>query len=459
MNPLRRLSIGLRIGISSLLIAVVLLSGAALVFRAQVATILTTTTTTLLSHDIAPYAAQIAAQPGDVTDVPGRGQLIAIIDPSGTVVQNSLPKSLAAQPARLLDLGAHGEVTRGDDTYSVLHQAVQTEAGDWQVIAVRNLDSSTLVLDHITIALAWGAAVLAVVSGLAAWLLTGTALRPVARMSRQAEALSRGESSEPLPVGPARDELFALGMTLNDFIASSHRSTERERQLVSDASHELRSPLAVLMAQLELAHLHSGDAAALEAEITKAESSVQRISSLALSLLELSQLQTPATAGPSTWTELSEAFASSVDDARTRASSTSVTIDFDIESDTRSARYPLEPSNLRRLISNVASNAIAALGETGTLRLAMRQAPGWLVLTAHDSGPGMPADFIPVAFDRFSRPDSSRHRDTGGHGLGLAIVHSIVERSGGTVALTNSDGLVVTVSIPEASQLGGPVAL
>ena len=111
-------------------------------------------------------------------------------------------------------------------------------------------------------------------------------------------------STEPLPIGTAHDELAALARTLNKFILQVRRSAERERQMVSDASHELRTPIAVLKTQLELAHLASGDAGALEAEISAAERSVERIAGLATGLLQLSQLESGPTGASGSGAEL-----------------------------------------------------------------------------------------------------------------------------------------------------------
>jgi two-component system OmpR family sensor kinase len=111
-------------------------------------------------------------------------------------------------------------------------------------------------------------------------------------------------------------------------------------------------------------------------------------------------------------------------------------------------RYRLPRGNFERLIGNLAGNAITAVPEEGWVRIALRHSPVGLVLSVVDSGPGMPEEFIPVAFDRFSRPDESRAANGGGAGLGLSIVHAIVTAAEGTITLTNANGLGVTVEIP-----------
>ncbi|MES2171125.1 MAG: HAMP domain-containing sensor histidine kinase [Actinomycetota bacterium] len=445
---LRRLSIRWRITIGTLAIAAVLAVAAVIGFRAQVEQILSTTTTTVLQHDAAPFVVEVASNPTTV-DRPGRGQLVLVINPEGHTVESSMPAALVAKLPALLELGGAHDVMGGDDLYRVYNQSISSPGGTWSIVTARNLDSTGLSLGRITQALIVSAVVIVLGFGIASYLLTVLALRPVTLMRRQAEALVAQGSTEPLPVGPAMDELDGLASTLNEFIVEVRHSVDRERQLVSDASHELRTPLAILMTQLELAHLNSGDAEALEAEITVAQRSVARLSGLATGLLELSQLEQPiAEAQSSSWDELAAELAASVDRSRLLAVSGGVTIDFDVDDSPTDDRYPIAVGNFGRLLNNLTSNAIAAVPEGGWVRLALRHSPVGLVLSVVDSGPGMPEDFIHVAFDRFSRPDESRAKNSGGSGLGLAIVHAIVTSAGGTVSLANANGLSVTVTLP-----------
>lgn len=452
MRFFRQLSIRSRITIGTLVIAVVVAAAAVVTFRAQVMHIQSTTTSTLLHHDASPYVTEISSNSNPVIVRPGLGQLVAVITPRGLLAESSLPKVLEAKLGYFskLDDETHS-VVGGDDTYRVSNEKVTTSAGVWQVITARNEDSSVISLDQITHALIIGAILGVIGFGIASWLLTAAALRPVTRMRRQARAILAEGSTEPLPVGPAMDEISALAVTLNEFIADVRQSVDRERQLVSDASHELRTPLAILTGQLELAHLSSGDAVALESEISDAERSVRRLARLATGLLELSQLEQPALSGEqasSTWHQLSTELAAAVDRARLSAAARAVTIDYDIDGVASEARYRVAPVNFGRIILNLANNAQAAVQGEGWVRIALRHSPAGLVLTVIDSGPGMPEEFIPVAFDRFTRADESRAKNSGGSGLGLAIVHAIVEAAGGTISLVNANGLSVTVSVP-----------
>lgn len=456
MRVLRRVTIKWRITIGTLVVAIMVSTVAVVIFRAQVEHILSSTTMTLLHHDAAPYVTDLTATGIASIDRTGRGQLVAVIDPTGKVVVSSLPKNLSGKLTEIVKLPADANtVLVDDDSYRVYRATVITNAGLWKIVTARNEDTSVLSLDRITQALVVSALVIVLGFGVASWLLTSAALRPVTRMRKQAEALVAQGSTEPLPIGSATDELSALATTLNVFIGDVKQSVDRERQLVWDASHELRTPLAILMAQLELAHLSRGDATALEAQIVTAQQSVARLSGLATGLLELSQLETRAPEVESSWAKLADELAASVDRARLLAVASPVTIDFDVAGEPTSSTYRIGIENFGRIVNNLTSNAIAAMPDGGSVRIALRHSTSELLLTVADSGPGMPESFLPVAFDRFSRPDAARAAHNGGSGLGLAIVHAIVQAARGTVTLTNADGFTVTVALPA---IGSPVA-
>jgi signal transduction histidine kinase len=449
---LARLTIRWRIALGSLLIAAVFFGVAGITFRAQVDSILNRVATTLLSNDAEQFENSILGSNGDSVDQPGRGQLVAVIDPAGKTEVNTLPVSLAIRMSTLrsYDDAIHTVVT-SDDTYLVRNELVSTQSGKWHVITARNQETFTLLLDQLTTAVWVVAVILVMAFGGASWLLTAAALRPVTRMRKHAEELSARGSSEPLVVGVAKDELSALAVTLNEFILQLRHASERERQMVSDASHELRTPIAVLKTQLELAHLATGDAVALEAEIGAAERSIERLAGLANGLLELTRVQSEISDASSSFGDLAGELARSVDQARILAASRDITVDFGLDDAVRSGRFAISPGNFGRVVSNITDNAIKALPGSGWVRLDLRRAGTALTLTVSDNGPGVPAEFIPIAFDRFSRPDESRSVNDGGSGLGLAIVNAIVTGAHGTVRLENrgSGGLRVTVALPE----------
>ncbi|WP_162942622.1 sensor histidine kinase [Cryobacterium soli] len=455
MNRLRRiwlpaLSIRARITVGSLLVATVLFSTAAFFFRLEVQSILTATNETMLRNDAEPLIGELAANPTDAIESPSEGQLLAIIDPDGVVRKSSLPRSLDRQITTLSDLGPDPQtVNTPAATYLVSATTVTVPSGDWLVIAARSQQAPTLLLDELTGVLTLGTLILTIGFGLASWLLTGAALRPVTRLREEAESLSATGSSARLRVPAGKDEVSRLARTLNDFIERLRRGVDREKQIVSDASHELRTPLAVLQAQLELAHLDSGDAPALERDIRDASATAGRLSRLATNLLELSKLESEQSPPETDWAGLVGEVTASVDRARIVREGHELDVVYRIDGDDPDGYYGISSTNMGQLLDNLISNAVTAMAGHGSVTVSLTRSGTGALIAVVDTGPGLPDEFIPLAFDRFSRPDSSRSSHSGGSGLGLAIVHAIVERAHGSVQLRNTGtGLAVEIRLP-----------
>jgi signal transduction histidine kinase len=426
-----------RITIWSVVIAAVLTSAAAFAFLGGVDTIVASSTRSLLSSAGASYEASIQRGNPKTFPKPAEGQLVAVVDPSGDARVSSLPDSLNDRLHRLtlLDHGLHTVAISDSLQYDVVNDVVETPTGLWHIIEARNRASGQVVLNGLTMVLIVGVIALVIGFGVSSWVVTGLALRPVMRMRRQASRLSREATADTLPVGPVRDELSALAETLNVFITSVRSSADRERQMVADASHELRTPIAVLRTQLQLAHLSSGDADALEREISAAEVTTERLSNLTTNLLTLSRIEAGDAAPQTSGDAILAEFLACMDRAIILGSSHSVTVDFRTEGVSRDYAVSILPVDFAGLVDNFVSNAIAASPSGSAVDVQLARVGGRLVLTVIDHGHGIPADFLPVAFDRFSRAESSRQRPTGGSGLGLAIVRAIVQRSGGEARL------------------------
>ena len=458
---MRGLSIRARITIGSVAVAAVLLAGALFIVRAQIERVLADSDVALATSDLASFTADIAANAGSEIDDPGTGVLVFIRAPDGETQVDTLPHDVRER----VDERASGDVefrmTDDDEgrNFVVIGRVVETAQGEWMLWAARSTSASELALGGLDRVLIIGGVVLLVGFGASAWLLAAFALRPVTRMRRRAESLGTAMDGD-LPVGRADDELSALARTLNELLARVRSSTLREKQMVSDAAHELRTPLAALRTQLELAHDDFGDPEALARHISSAESSTTRLAALAGNLLELSRLESdPAPASrvsiaPYLVAELMGA----VDRARLLGLATSTEVGFDLTGfdgdvelagTAQSGRYNLDASSFGRLADNLLSNAVAAAAG-GNVEARLIQDADALRLIVTDDGPGMPDAFIPHAFERFTRPDAARTAQTGGSGLGLALVQAIATAAGGTATLANtSPGFVVTVHLPK----------
>ena len=265
-----------------------------------------------------------------------------------------------------------------------------------------------------------------------AWRVIGWTLRPVEQLRAGAEEISRtrrisgpGER-ERLPVPSAADEIRALAITLNEMLDRLAETQERQRAFVADAAHELRSPLASIQAQLEVAQ-RLGEGGTLPADLMV---DVKRLSGLVEDLLLLARADAD-TRPPARLAAV---------DARDLVAELTMTY--------RDARVPVtlhadEPviimcaaEELRRAVSNVLDNAVRHATTRVEVEVTTSVDHDQAVISVSDDGPGIqPADRERV-FERFTRLDDSRGRSSGGAGLGLAIARELVTRAGGTVALT-----------------------
>lgn len=450
MSWIRGLSIRTRITLGTLMVAIVVSVVASLLLQANVRSIVHATTDQLLEGDSAPFEAAIRRDPSSPQVTAGERQLVALVMPNGRTSLSNLPDRLESRLPKLLTIGEKPrEVSIGATTYLVRREAVQTTSGKWQIVVARSLEPANLVMNQLGVTLIIGALVLFLIFGVASWALSGIALRPVSRMRVEAERLAKNGSFGLLPVGPARDELADLASTLNSLIERNRQTLERERQLLSDASHELRTPLAVLIAQLDEATSPLAGTAEQGSLVAGARTTALRLSHLAINLLELSRLEAGPGSTTSTWSELARELSTSIDTARVLAEPQGIGVDFEISDAPANATFKLSGVSFGRVVDNLLSNAVAASPSTETVHVDLSADADGLILTVRDHGPGMPEDFIPIAFDRFTRPDIARERTTGGGGLGLAIVAAIVSAANGEIALNNTPpGLTVAVSIP-----------
>jgi signal transduction histidine kinase len=273
---------------------------------------------------------------------------------------------------------------------------------------------------------------------LAIWLVTGYTLRPIAELRRGAAEVTQTGLPRDLPVPPARDEVRSLAVTLNDMLSRLADAQQRQRDLVSDTAHELRSPIASIRAQLEVALDHP-DGLDWAETARDVHADTLRLARLTEDLLLLARLDGQHLRRRPT--DLSAMCVSVA--ARYTAARVPVRAD---------APAPClvagDPDALSRLVVNLLDNAVRHAASR--VCVSVREDGGWAVLTVTDDGPGIPAEDAERAFGRFSRLDDARSR-TGeeGAGLGLAIVRSTAEAHGGTVSLGDAGpGLRAVVRLP-----------
>jgi signal transduction histidine kinase len=441
---LSRLSIRARITGGSLVIAILLSIAAGVVLYSQVERIVSDDRLRVLESVEGPYVTAIRDGDTDEIDPPGRGEFAAVIAPDGSVRLDTLPDALAAD---VTALAARSDGVRtvgsGAGAHLVMVTSVDGEGGQWHVITAIGQDSR--VLDEVALLLVTSVALITLGFGAATWLIGSAALSPVTRLRRSAEELAASPGDELLPVGPARDEISALADTLNELISGLRASAERERQIVSDASHELRTPLAILQTRLELAQRESATLPEMREDVAAAQNTLARLSALAASLLELSRIDAHPAPGRSTLSQLSQELADAADRGRSRVGGRDIRVDYVDQTAAGTAVVAVGDADFGRVCDNLLGNALAAIGDTGSVELRFSADAAGVRLVVVDDGGGMDPAYVPFAFDRFSRRNSARAG--GGAGLGLSIVAGIAANSGGAVALHNEPGAGVRVEV------------
>lgn len=307
--------------------------------------------------------------------------------------------------------------------------AMPTDGGADVVVVGASLGEHESALEELGAALLIGGPFALAVASVAGYLLAAAALRPVESMRRRAATISSEETGARLPLPESVDEIYRLGGTLNEMLARLQEGLERERAFVADASHELRSPLAVLKAELEVALLQEDLPEQVRAAVASAVEETDRVIALAENLLVLARGERGQLAGGGRLVAadgLLTAVAARYREAAYRSGRTlTVAADGDAWVDGDEVR-------LQQAVSNLVENALR-YGE-GPVELSSSAVDGRVELHVRDRGGGFPPDFLPHAFDRFTRADHARRR--GGAGLGLAIVQAVAQAHNGFASAT-----------------------
>jgi two-component system, OmpR family, sensor kinase len=293
-----------------------------------------------------------------------------------------------------------------------------------------------------------GGPVMLVLTCLAGYVLAARALAPVETMRAQAAQISGAPHGERLPVPQANDELHRLGDTLNAMLSRVEGALARERAFVADAGHELRTPLAILKLELELALAADSSREELYDRLASVSEEVDRLTKLAQDLMLIAradQEQLPLEKRPVEVGAVMAAVAARFAEPASvggRAVRLAGAGGLAVEAD---------PARLEQAVTNMVSNALRYGDGPVVLRAGRRN--GSVEVHVLDEGQGFEPDFLPRAFERFSCADPARSR--GGAGLGLSIVQVIAEAHGGHAYAANRDagGADVWLALP-ATQSG-----
>lgn len=391
----------LRLVVGATIFAAVAIGAALITGRLLISAELHNAAESLARSDLIPFLSDLETHPDERPDPPGQGVQVGIQAPGGEWIIDSLPDEVRSRVdglgADVLDVGDDD----GDSAWVVVGETAQTSDGTVTLWAARDVTAANRSLLVIDLFFVIGGAALIALFAAAATVFVRSALRPV-------EAARR-----------------------------------RERQFVSDAAHELRTPLAGLQAQLGLARRELDHPDEADRELQRAEQSAERLGVLASNLLELARLDEGTPTAGSDLGQLREAFLTAVDDIRSTPAAAGVSIEQTSPASVPASRCALDAISFGRIVRNLLANAVTATGPDGSVTAELTVSASRLELVVQDDGPGIAPELLPHALDRFARGDGA------GSGLGLALVDALARSAGGGVTLINTrPGLRVVVEVP-----------
>lgn len=444
-----RFSLRVRLTLLAALGAAVVLPLAVLLLHATVSDALDDAVTAELRVRAEDVTAELAA---GVEPVAGDGLLTQVLTEAGAVrVPGGSTPMLSP---RELPATVGGEVVIdgsidgfGDDARVVARKLPDAAGGGFVLVAGSTTPITEVQRRLAVLLVVVGPLLVATVAG-TAWLLTRSALQPVRRMTRRATTLSLEEPRSRLPLPPGRDEIAELGRTLNAMLERIEETVAHERAFVDDASHELRTPIAVLRGELELARMELDEGGTTADSVRAIDSALEetdRLARVTEHLLVLARADAGRLTDGCDRVPLMTATARVVDRVEHG--------DVQLQVSGVEAHVLADPDLIDQLLTNLISNAVRFARTR--VRVAIERHDMTVAINVSDDGPGFDPDLVDRAFDRFSRTGTSRPRNGGGAGLGLAIVAAIVDALDGRIAIANGAGLGggnVEVRLPSAER-------
>jgi heavy metal sensor kinase len=281
-------------------------------------------------------------------------------------------------------------------------------------------------------------------AGIGGYLLATHSLAPLGWMAEQAREITGNNLNRRLEIGGAAEELTLLAASFNELLARLDQSFESMRRFVADASHELRTPIAVIRGEADVALSHDRGAGEYRESLAIVLDESRRLSRLVDDLLNLARADAGRVKLEVQEFYFDELLAECCRSMQTLASASGVTLECRSAGD---VQFRGDEALLRRLAINLLDNAIRYTPPGGKVSAVLEADAAGARIRISDTGVGIPSEAAPHVFERFYRADKARSRQDGGFGLGLAIVKWIAEAHNGTVALTPNSGLGTTFTV------------
>lgn len=276
------------------------------------------------------------------------------------------------------------------------------------------------------------------------FLFARSLVAPINRMTKTARAIKEGDLSARTGL-QGEDEIARLGETFDEMAESVEKDRELERRLTTDVAHELRTPLMAIQSTVEA--MVDGVFDADEERLETVNSEVQRLSRLVDALLKLSRLENRANPMKEEIVDVGELITGIVSTHEAFVADSGLTLEYVAEKDVRVLG---DADMIRQATANLISNAVRYTPEGGHITVSVRKGDIMASIAVKDTGIGLSPEEAKMVFSRFWRADAGRNRESGGLGVGLAVVKEIVDRHGGWVQVEGrkNEGACFTIHIP-----------
>ncbi len=360
--------------------------------------------------------------PDSITAASGEG-FVQLIGGNGRVLAST--PALAGPIVPLVEIPLEQSITTltglevDDDAFRVLTTIVATTEGPAALIVGRSLDEVTDGIGILAASLASAIPLVVIALTLIVWWLVGRTLAPVEAIRSEVADIGAAQLDSRVPLPEGRDEIHRLAETMNAMLDRLEHGVAAQQQFVADASHELRSPLARIRAELEVEPVEGETIASVREELIG-------LQHLVSDLLQLARFDADQVTARTEVVDLDDLVFREGNNARIEGADVDMSTVGAVQ--TSGNRQQLGRA-IRNLVENARSHAHSSIA------LALYEDGDSAVVTVADDGPGVPAEQRERVFERFARLDDARSQDTGGTGLGLAIAREIVQRHGGSISI------------------------
>ncbi len=397
---------------------------------------------------------QVKHELAEGSSVRGEDDILQIAETHGEWVYSSV--SALRYGLQLASPGKPGEKFQFSTIYSkgmplrILNGQLQAADKVYDVQIAAPMDDFYDAVNRFRLVLLFSVPALLLVASAGGYWLSRKAVAPVGEIARAAQSISEHELSKRLPILQTGDELQSLSETLNEMFSRLESAFKRVTQFTADASHELRTPVALMRTRTEVALRKPRSEGEYKETIVRIHQELERTSALIENLMTLARADSGSEALRVTPTDLNEVFLEISEPARLLAEGKS------IHYEQRLAETPLCVSgnapSLQRLFLILIDNAVKYTPPEGRISVVLGISDGAAVTEIRDTGIGISSSDLPHIFERFYRADESRSRESGGTGLGLSIAKWIAEAHHGSISVVSKvgEGSVFRVQIPLA---------